>query len=134
MSSFDATGISRGTLYFSASLANALAHFELYGPTMPTTLSRVPSFSKAAIDFSGFPVSSSLMRSTSIPSFFRSSMARVTPLERFSPIGASGPVMELMKPSLTFFAAASERPGTIRKVAAMNSARFPVMTVPPFVC
>ena len=132
MSSFDATGMSRGTLYFSASFAMAFAQLEVYGPTMPVTLSRVASFSKAAIDLSGFPVSSSLMRSTSIPSFFRSSTASVTPLERFSPIGASAPVMELTKPSLTFFAgAASEKYGTIRKVAAMSRTRFTAMTAPP---
>src|SRR6266545_300706 len=84
---------------------------------MPATLSLVASFSNAAIDFSGFPVSSSLTRSTSMPSFLRSSSARVTPLLRFSPIGASGPVIELTKPIFTFVAPCAS-PDTRSEVAA----------------
>src|SRR6266498_2413666 len=116
MSSFEETGISSGVLYFSASLEIAAAHFDVYGPTMPATLSRVASFSNAAIAFSGLPVSSSRIRSTSMPCFFRSSMASVTPLVRFSPIGASAPVIVLMKPTFTF-AAPCAKEGTNNAIA-----------------
>ena len=93
---------------------------------MPTTLSRVASFSKAASDLSGLPVSSSLTRSTSMPFFFRSSIARVTPFVRFSPMGASDPVIELMNPSLTEAAAATA--GTANSAIMSSATSFFITT------
>src|ERR1043165_2148406 len=124
MSSFDETGISSGVLYFSASFEIAAVHFDVYAPTMPATSSRVDSFSNAAIAFAGLPVSSSLTRSTSIPCFLRSSIASVTPLERFSPIGASGPVMELMKPIFTFVAPGANAGTSSASVSRKTAVRF----------
>ena len=54
----------------------------------------------AAMALSGLPVSSCLMTWRSSPFFFRSSMASSRPLVMVSPMGACGPVMELMKPTL----------------------------------
>src|SRR4029079_14447877 len=79
---------------------SAACERDVYGPTTPATRSRVASFSNAAIAFSVLPVSSSLARSTSMPCLRTYSTASAPPLVRFSPIGASAPVMELMKPIL----------------------------------
>src|SRR5437764_11392156 len=59
-----------------------------------------------------------------MPCFFRSSSASVTPFERFSPIGASGPVMELMKPIFTFVAPCAKAGISSVRIASRTMNRF----------
>src|ERR1700687_3186118 len=108
MSSFDATGLTRGTLYFSALFATALVTALVYAPTTPATSSRVASFSMALMPTCGLPASSPQITCTSMPLALRSSSASLMPLLKSSPMGASGPVIELMTPIFTGAAPALE--------------------------
>jgi hypothetical protein len=70
-------------------------------------------------------------RSTAIPFFFRSSWASLMPFVRFSPIGASGLVMELITPIFTG-GPACESDGMARKRDRNNKTLFFFITVISF--